>query len=289
MLRGTLTLLAGLTLALSLSACSAEPATESGNDESAAATAASAENGAIKIEDIDWKVEPGVYNGESMMLFKFTNNSTYPIVGMRMEFQQKDGITDEQRAVFDTLYETSESWEDTNGGRDEVYMGANRDRYVEPGENCDIPCTFNFTAYPVTDTEQYELMEPKMATITYKADDKIYLEYYDFQSLSYSLDSRSGINAVQWSDSNIASMIPKIEAPVVIVSSDDADYFYARSYGTSIEQFESYVTQAEEKGFTVDESKSSEYYSAMNADGYEITAGFSTLEESLYVSVRAPE
>jgi hypothetical protein len=36
---------------------------------------------AIKIEDIDWKVEDAVNDGERFLSFNYTNNSSYTIMG----------------------------------------------------------------------------------------------------------------------------------------------------------------------------------------------------------------
>ena len=190
-----------LALASCLTACTTSAPTDqaaTSNTDSQGSSSTSPER-AVSAEDITWTVEPGSIEGNDMIVFNYTNNSSVDVFGIRLEFRQADGVTDEQRAVFDELYESNSMWEDMNGGKDEVYVGASSERYLQPGESNTTPCTFNFTATPVSSMEQYELMEPKTLSIAYKDGDRVYLEYYDFATDSYSSSSQGDKQAVTWS------------------------------------------------------------------------------------------
>ena len=276
-----------LALASCLAACTTSVPTDQptpSNTDSQGSHSRSPER-AVSAEDIAWTVEPGSIEGNDMIVLNYTNNSSVDVFGVRLEFRQADGVTDEQRAVFDELYESNSMWEDMNGGKDEVYVGASSERYLQPGESNTTPCTFNFTATPVSSMEQYELMEPKTLSIAYKDGDRVYLEYYDFATDSYSSSSQGDKQAVTWSNSELAQLIPRIEAPVIGVSSDSSDYFSASAYGVTRGQYESYVAELENRGFTADASKSANYFMASNADGYDVTASFNGPDESMSVSI----
>ena len=66
----------------------------------------------IKIEDIDWNVDEGIVDGERFVLMEYTNNSPLDLMGLKIEFKEQAGITDEQKAplydVIQSLTELSE-------------------------------------------------------------------------------------------------------------------------------------------------------------------------------------
>lgn len=276
-----------LMLAVGLAGCTSnEPNNPSDPTETpTASTTPESSKQAVSVDDIEWSVAPGVIDGYDRIVFSYTNNSSYDVFGVQMEFRQAADVTDEQRVVFDELYESNSMWEDMNGGKDEVYITASGERYLQPGESNTAPCTFNSTATSVSTMEQYELMEPKMMSIAYKDGDRVYLEYYDFATDSYSSSSQSGKQAVTWSNSEIAQLIPQIEAPIVGVSSDSNDHFYAIAYGVPRDQYDAYVDELENRGFTVDANASGNYFSASNKEGVKVTANYSGTDESMNVSV----
>lgn len=278
-------------LCVGLAGCGANGA-ESANGQagqepqSQSAKAAAPAKDAIKIEDLDWSVDQTLIDGQRVIAFNYTNNSPYMICGIDIEFTQRTDVTEEQRSVFNEIYEDNDTWEEWNGGPEELYITASTERVVNPGESTDTAiCTFNNTATMVDNMDQYALMEPSQITIGYVDDDKIYVEYYDFLSQKYSLDSQSGIPAVSWPDSELAALIPAVDGPVVVVSYDDEDYFSVRSCGIAKEMYDSYVAQCEERGFVADSYSGGNYFSAANEEGVDVDVSFNPLQETMSVSI----
>lgn len=273
-MKKTLAALLSMTMVLGFTGCTGE-----NNGGTVFDTAFSAKD-AIKIEDIDWNVTESVMDGERFLSFNYTNNSKYTILDVEMEFVQKSDVTKEQLSVFNELKEERE-WTDEEVS-DIYILGYNR-KCAEPGETVsDSPCCINGTYTLVESIEQYEIMEPDMATIAFIGKDgKGYAVYYDFKTQTYGESSQGGQDLQEWSDSEISKLLPKAEAPAINVSSDDEDRFYFYAYGVSREAFEKYVEAVKANGFTEVGFESSTSYRATNADGIEAHITYTAVEEKM--------
>ena len=273
-MKKALAALLSMTMVLGFTGCTGE-----NNEDTIFDTAFSAKD-AIKIEDIDWNVTESVMDGERFVSFNYTNNSKYTILDVEMEFVQKSTVTKEQLSVFDELKDERE-WTDEEIS-DIYVLGYNRN-CAEPGETVsDSPLCINGTYTLVETIEQYEIMEPDMATIAFIGKDgKGYAVYYDFKTQTYGESSQGGQDLQQWSDSEISKLLPKAEAPAIKVSSDDDERFYFYAYGVSRETFEKYVEAVKANGFTEVGFENSTSYRATNADGIEAHITYTAVEEKM--------
>lgn len=273
-MKKALAALLSMTMVLGFTGCTGE------NNEGTVFDTAFSAKDAIKIEDIDWNVTESVMDGERYLSFNYTNNSDYTILDIEMEFTQKSDVTAEQLSVFDEL-KAEREWTDEEVA-DIYILGYNR-KCAEPGETVsDSPCCINGTYTIVETIEQYEIMEPDMATIAFIGKDgKGYAVYYDFKTQTYGESSQGGQDLQEWSDSEISKLLPKAEAPAINVSSDDEDCFYFYAYGVSRETFEKYVEAVKSNGFTEVGFESSTSYRATNADGIEAHITYTTVEEKM--------
>ena len=197
-----------------------------------------------------------------------------------MEFVQKSDVTKEQLSVFDKLKEDRE-WTDKEVS-DIYILGYNR-KCSDPGETVsDSPLCINGTYTLVESIEQYEIMEPDMATIAFIGKDgKGYAMYYDFKTQTYGESSQGGQDIQQQSNSEISKFLPKAEAPAIKVSSDDEDRFYFYACGVSREAFKQYVEAVKANGFTEVGFENSTSYRATNADGIEANITYTAVEEKM--------
>lgn len=235
---------------------------------------------AIKIEEIDWSVAPGILDGESFISFNYTNNSKYTIMDVEMEFRQKEGTTTEQLSVFDSIKERFE-WTDEKVAETYI-LGYNR-KMAEPGESVeDSPCVINGTYTLVENMEQYEIMQPDMVSIAFIGDDgKGYAIYYDFNTQTYGEASTGPRELQNWSDSEISALIPKVEAPAINVSTDEEERFFFYAYGVTRAEFETYVEAVKARGFTNVGYEGDNSYRASNADGIEANITYNAVEETM--------
>lgn len=242
---------AGLVLSavmiFSMTGCG-ENGTESAKSALTSETSESKEEHKIDISEIDWNVSASVVNGERITALNYTNNSDYPIIDFKIKFTQKPDLTEEEFAVLNDVKEKYE-YED-NEIRD-IYVAGESKKYTEPGQKVsDIPCEID-DWYELDDINILDIMRPDMATIEYiDTDGKGYTMYYDFLNESYGKSSDGGQELQNWSDSELASMIPKPEAYKIDISGSLDNWFSFDAYGMSFDAYTEYVEKLKANGFT---------------------------------------
>ena len=246
----------------------------------------------IEIEDISWNVDEGIVDGERYVLLSYTNNSKYTISSFEITFKEKPGIKDEEKEnFFADVKEKFEFSDDdlTELKEESISMHTETDKVVNPGESVkDAYCFYYSGYYYVKDVGHYNLVEPDIATIKYIDDDKIHTTYYDFASKKYSVDDETQV-AYQWSKTDLGNKIPKPEVKVLEGGRDDESVFMFDAYGMSLEQFDAYVEQCKELGYTVNERSHEGFYSADNDEGYNVYLYYENDDDEMSGTVKAPE
>lgn len=91
-------------------------------------------------------------------------------------------------------------------------------------------------------------------------------------------------------DSALAQMLPTPDAKYGEVSNDSSDYLSVYIYDMNKEEFQQYVSQCKDEGFTVNYSGSDTHYLAENNDGYELKLSYLDYDgEEVNISVSAKD
>lgn len=277
-------------LGLILGGCSATPnqtgsAVSPAQEQSAQKQANSSvgKKDTIKVKDIDWNVGNSLVDGERVLAFSYTNNSDFDIVSLQIDFQQKNDTTDEQRKDLFPNQLENEFMQDNEPS--EYHTQALCERIVKAGESSpELRCTISPGSY-YANSKQQEIMEPSVMSIAYLGGDgKLYLEYYDFLNEKYSLPTESSHDAVNQPEHKIGKKIPKIEAPVVLVTSDYDDLVSITAVGLTREDYDTYVDSCKKVGFSTVVNSFDDQIELTDKDGYSIKVSFS--DESQAVGVR---
>lgn len=94
---------------------------------------------------------------------------------------------------------------------------------------------------------------------------------------------------ISWPTSAIAQLLPVPEdLRNGVISSDREDYLSVYLGKMSKDDYQSYVEQCKETGFTVDYSSSDDYYFANNSEGYRLSVDYDVDRRMMDVSVSAP-
>lgn len=275
-LKMLLTVCLTLTMFVLLTGCN-EQSTNPNNPESFSA------KDAIKIEEIDWSVVPSVMDGERYFSLNYTNNSKYTILGLEIKFTLKEDITEDELSIFDKLKKENE-WTDED--MEDLYIQGVNQRVADPKETVkDSPCAIN--GYEnIENVEQFEIMEPDMATIVFIANDgKGYMIYYDFKSQTYGESSNGGKELQNW-PSVMLEVLPKVETVAVDVSSDDEDYMYVQTFGITKDYFNEYKNELKKQGFTTIDYEWENSYSASNEDGYSVSISYTAINEKMTITLK---
>lgn len=232
---------------------------------------------AIKADDIEVTVEDGFWYDERKPVMTFTNNSDFDVITVDIEWSQKQEMTPEQRsAVFaefmDSDYYTEEDIKD-------FVINAYKEQLVAPGEtSLEAEVCLNNMGYGLGSIDYFELFEPSFMKVAYLGGDgKAYLEYIDFKTGKTKDASKGGKDVTMWSDSDLAKRLPKIEAPVCIVSTDDEDAYWFETLGMTIDDFDAYVEKLKKKGFDQVDYEDDDEFRAHDKDGYEMTVSFNEM------------
>lgn len=95
----------------------------------------------------------------------------------------------------------------------------------------------------------------------------IYLDEND-KKMNLTLDASEKFGTFSWPDSGIANMLPAPKSNKGVISQNDDQGLSAKVSGISETDFDTYVEECIEKGFSVEAQKSGKEYSAENAEGY---------------------
>ncbi len=253
-------------------------------------------NGSVKekinIKDITWNVDEGIVDGDRYILLNYTNNTQYTITNFELTFKEKASITEEEKVKFysdiQEIFETSDEDMEYLKNRP-ISMHAETDRVVSPNESVsNINCYYYSGYFYLKDINHFNLVEPDIAIIKYIDEDKIFTVYYDYVSKKYSSESETEI-AYQWSQTDLGNKIPKPDVKVLESGRDDETIFMFDAYGLSLEQFNSYVEECKNLGYTVESSSFEGFYSADNAKGYNIYLFYDEEGHSMSGTIKTPE
>ncbi len=104
---------------------------------------------------------------------------------------------------------------------------------------------------------------------------KLSLWYIDSdERMQVELETPMEMDELQWPTSGVAAMLPVPKSTVGTIQSESSDRFYVYVGDTPIEEYNAYVNECSEKGFSVDYEKGETYYRADHADGCHISLSY---------------
>lgn len=225
----------------------------------------------FSMADIDWNVEEGIVYGTRAYVMSYTNNTKCDLLGLDITYSKKSDVTDEQMLDAFSNLKSEHDYEDS----EIVGFQLNARNYtfaVSEKKVDQEPLYISGGSGYVTTDEQFGLFEPDIAEINYIDGDKIYTAYYDFKNDKMNCDSSDTIDKYSWSDSDMAQKVPKPEYDIVIVNTDNTDYFMYTIGGANETIFNEYKELCIKQGFTEEAESDDDYsYEAYNADGLKLS------------------
>jgi len=250
----------------------------------------------LKIEDIDWSDDEGIVDGERFVMLSYTNNSKFTISNFEITFSEKSDITEEQKTkYFEDVKKIAEVDEnDPDDASDfeelksrEISMSVESEQVCRSGESIsNEKCHYYSGYYYLRNIEHFNLVEADIAVIKYIDDNKIYTVNYDFKSKKYTKDNKTEV-AYYWTEKEIGNNIPKPKADIVSCGVDYDDRFSFDIHGWALDDFNAYVKECQEKGFTVDKREHEGFYSADSETGFNIYLNFDEDDGEVYAIISA--
>lgn len=243
----------------------------------------------LSMDDIPWNVEEGISDGKRYVMMSYTNQTAYTITNFKITFKAKSTMTEDEKASFYVdVQEIGDLSDDdmTELKNYDISMNAEAPAVVNSGETSEaVKCCYYTGVIPVSNIEHYNFMEPDIATIQYVDGDTIYTEYYDFASDKYTTDSETE-NASYWTDSEMGKKVPKPESKIIKEGYfDKEDHFDFEVLGVLVEDYESYITECKNAGYTENVYESDLFFMAESVDGYELSIDYDEDECSMDVDI----
>ena len=118
---------------------------------------------------------------------------------------------------------------------------------------------------------------------------KLYVYHSEsFNEMNINLDAPEKMEAITWPTYGIAQKLPTPKSTQGKISSNNANSFSVNISNMTKADYENYISQCMEKGFSVDYKKDANYYSALNTDGDKVTIEYRG-NNIVSVSIKAPE
>lgn len=241
----------------------------------------------LDLSKVEYSVESAPVDNQRQDVMSFTNGTDVTLVGVELQYRQKDGVTDDQRkTAFADLRKAVSMIEDSDYEElKEEPLKCTSELIVKPdakGENGE--CTIggwkaigDFTS----------LMEPDLMTVAYlKGGDKIGMATYDFASKKTTMN-KDEAKANQWGDDKLTKTLPTPKATIIRGSTSDTSVGYS-VFGYTHDQFSNYVEECKKKGFTVDDDGDS-YSSMKGKDGSSLSVHYFAGSEKMTINLYAKE
>lgn len=249
----------------------------------------------IKIEDLDWEVTEGVYGNKRQLLFSYSNNSKYDVIDFNVNFDLKPNLTEEEMKLIDDIKDFVDS-PLTDEEKKGLYIMCPNGNYDNtlintgealPPKPCYLGSKSKLVHVDSITKSLYDLMNPNLAKIKYVSDGKLYLVNYDFKNKNYTQENVKEAN--QWSDSDLAKMLPVPDIKIGEKILEDEDYYSFRGFGVDADYYNKYKLLCKEYGFNIDPYESEIVFSAFNKEGYEVEVTYNDIIQNMHISINKPK
>lgn len=247
----------------------------------------------ITIDEIEWSVDQSIVEGERYVMLSYTNNSDYMITEFGIAFKEKKDVTEDEKESFYSDLKRDFEFDDADIQElkaREISMNVETDRVTAEGASVkNIHCYYYSGYYYVRNLNHYALVEPDIATIKYVKDGQIYTMYYDYGTKKYSSEETTE-PAFYWTESNLGEMIPQPSALVVKKDGRDDDTLFSfKVFGVTLSDFNTYVSECKNRGFSVDPGSYEGFYTADNENGYNVYLFFNEDNYSFSGWIESPD
>ena len=116
----------------------------------------------------------------------------------------------------------------------------------------------------------------------------VYLESEEEMGITLKTPEKDTMKEIEWPTNGLGAMLPAPKSNLGDISWDNSTTFIVHIGNTTISDYNEYVKNCQDKGFTNDYSKSDKSYSAYNSEGYKVHLmylGANVVE----ISLKAPE
>lgn len=97
------------------------------------------------------------------------------------------------------------------------------------------------------------------------------------------------VEKFKWSDILLSNIIPEPDSRFGEIERNNTEHLSLYVYKTSIKDYNEYVADCKEKGFTVDADQSEQFYDAYDTGGYKLSLNYDESNSEMYIDIEAAE
>ncbi len=108
-------------------------------------------------------------------------------------------------------------------------------------------------------------------------------------SCSGSCSNRADTAEEDWPTGPLAQMIPSMDRKCEFVNETEDSLYIQVSDGVEKKEFDSYVDECKERGFTMDANTIGDVYNAYNPEGYQLSVSYSDYSKGVTINLEVPK
>ena len=225
---------------------------------------------------IEWTTSRERKSGKLQQVIEFTNNSDYPIIDLKITFEQKADTTEEDLKVFDELVKDGEMDKEEVP---DIYIVGKYDKYIKQGESRTGSLKIN-NSHNVTADEQFSIMDPSEGTVKYVDGDKVYAMEYNYLTKKSKVVGEPK-QAYKWPEKALGNQIPKLNCEVTSVECDLDELAIIDGYDCSQSKADEYVEECTKLGYVIEDSFGE--YTFLKKDKIRIEVKYNEDDKTIYI------
>ena len=232
------------------------------------------------VDDLKINISERLLDGEKVVCFNYDNNSNHTVSEVRIIYRMKD------QTSIDNIKALGKPF--TEADFDDFFLEGDCLSVTKPGASSEL-VELTICDDDDVDTEAVlEYVTPESLFVEY-VDDAGYIQQIQHEYASgKDIESADPEKAYQWSDSEMAKLLPKPNVEIVKTDCDFEEKFVAKLRVSSEEDFEVFVNQCKDAGFTSEGFSNFMSYNAKNDLGYSLTLTYYDTQFVIYVILNAP-
>ena len=282
-MKKVLCLLLAVVLMLGVAGCGGTVDTDSESiDKNVTDTIQKQDSGQkFDIDDLTIRTEYRLVDGEKLVCFEYDNNTGFTISKAEIKYKLKDNVDEAAIKALGGSF--------TDADYDDFYIDGYCPIVTKSGESAkNAPFSIS-EEIALDDDRIFEYVEPDTLSVLYVGKDG-YLHGFQYEyETKEVIESADLKKAYQWSDSELAKLLPTPDAEIIEVEFDDEEEFEAEVRISSLAFFDNYVQACKDAGFVLEHDADSTSYEAKNAQGYKLEIYLWSRSYQVDIMIEAPE
>lgn len=232
------------------------------------------------VNNLKINISERLFDGDKVLCFNYDNNSNYTVSEVKITYRMKD------QTSIDSIKALGKPF--TEADFDDFFLEGDCLSVTKPGASSEL------VELTICDDDV-----STEAILDYVIQESLFVEYVDeagyIRQIQHEYTSGKDIEsadlekAYQWSNSEMAKLLPKPEMKIVKVTFDVDNQFFAELRVSTKNDFDAFVSQCKDAGFVSEGYSFDTSFNAKNETGYELLVTYFETEYLIDITLNAPD